>query len=48
MNYTLITSQGRIYTFYIEATALCYQQAYGGVVINNQILETETVCDTQD
>jgi type IV secretory pathway VirB9-like protein len=48
MNYTLITTKGRIYTFYIEATALCYQQAYGGVVINNQILKTETDCATQD
>ena len=43
MNYTLVTSQGRIYTFYIEATALCYQQAYGGVVFSQQILKDEYV-----
>lgn len=45
MNYTLVTPQGRIYTFYIEATALCYQQAYGGVVFSRQILEVENVKD---
>jgi hypothetical protein len=43
MNYTLVTPQGRIYTFYIEATALCYQQAYGGVVFSQQILKDEYV-----
>jgi len=43
MNYTLVTPQGRIYTFYIEATALCYQQVYGGVVFSQQILKDEYV-----
>jgi len=43
MNYTLVTPQGRIYTFYIEATALCYQRAYGGVVFSQQILKDEYV-----
>lgn len=46
MNYTLVTKQGRIYTFYIEAAALCYQQAYGGVVFSQQILEEENVEDS--
>jgi len=43
MNYTLITKVGRIYTFYILETARCYQQAYGGVVFSQQILNQETV-----
>lgn len=43
MNYTLVTPKGRVYTFYIEATALCYQQAYGGVVFSQQILKDEYV-----
>ena len=46
MNYTLVTPNGRIYTFYIEATALCYQQAYGGVVFSQQILKDEYVKDS--
>ena len=41
MQYTLITKTGKIYTFYIEAVAFCFQQAYGGVVFTQQCLETE-------
>jgi type IV secretory pathway VirB9-like protein len=43
MQYTLITNQGRIYSFYLEATALCFQQAYGGVIFSQEILNQETV-----
>jgi len=43
MKYTLITSKGKVYTFFIKAVADTYQQAYGGVVITQQILETQTV-----
>jgi hypothetical protein len=39
MNYTLITSKGRVYTFYVKALAEQFQQAYGGVVFTQQILE---------
>lgn len=39
MNYTLITKNGRVYTFYLEATAVCYQRAYGGVILTKEILE---------
>jgi len=39
MPYTLITSTGKIYTFYIKALAETYLQAYGGNLINPQILE---------
>ena len=33
MKYTLITSQGKIYTFFILAVAVQYQMAYGGTII---------------
>jgi len=42
MKFTLITSKGKVYTFFIKAVAETYQQAYGGVVITQQILEVET------
>ncbi len=38
MKYTLITSKGAVYTFYIRAVAECYQQAYGGTLVTNDIL----------
>jgi hypothetical protein len=34
MPYTLITSTGKIYTFYIKALAETYLQAYGGTIID--------------
>jgi hypothetical protein len=40
MKYTLITKTGKVYTFYIKQVADTYQQAYGGVVITQQVLET--------
>ncbi len=33
MQYTLITGNGKVYTFFIQALALTYQQAYGGVIV---------------
>ena len=42
MNYTLITSKGKVYTFFILALANQFQQASGGVVITQQILVDET------
>lgn len=47
MKYTLITSNGKVLTFFLQVVALQFQQAYGGVVITQQILETqvsEKVC----
>jgi|APGre2960657423_1045063.scaffolds.fasta_scaffold802083_1 hypothetical protein len=38
MNYTLITKTGKVYTFYILATAETYQKAYGGTLVTNEIL----------
>ena len=33
MPYTLITSKGKVYTFYIKKLAQTYQQAFGGVLM---------------
>jgi hypothetical protein len=38
MKYTLITQQGKVYTFYVQALAEQYQQAYGGVIVTDAIL----------
>lgn len=38
MNYTLITPKGRIYQFYLLATAEVWQKAYGGQLFDNDIL----------
>ena len=39
MKYTLITSNGKVLTFFVKAVAEQFQQAYGGVVITQQVLE---------
>lgn len=33
MQYTLITPTGKIYTFYLEAVAKTWQEAYGGTLV---------------
>jgi acyl-CoA thioesterase len=38
MQYTLITKQGRIYVFFLQTVAAQFQQAYGGVVVSQQLL----------
>lgn len=43
MQYTLITGKGKVYTFFIRAVAEQFQQAYGGVVFSQQILDQKTV-----
>ena len=40
MKYTLITSKGKVYTFFIQSVANTYQQAYGGVVFTQQVLDS--------
>lgn len=45
MNYTLITSKGKIYTFFIEAVARTYLQAYGGTLMSKA--EYEQCCALQ-
>jgi hypothetical protein len=38
MKYTLITKQGKVYTFYVKTLAEQYQNAYGGQLITADIL----------
>ena len=42
MKYTLITKTGKVYTFYVQALAETYQQAYGGQLITANILVDTT------
>lgn len=42
MRYTLITKTGRVYTFYVQALAETYLQAYGGQLITGDILVDKT------
>jgi hypothetical protein len=41
MQYTLITGNGKVYTFFLQSVAELYQQAYGGVVVTQQVLDTQ-------
>ena len=41
MQYTLITSKGKVYTFFLRAVAEQWQKAYGGVVFSQQELEQQ-------
>jgi hypothetical protein len=41
MKFTLITGNGKVFTFFIKAVAETYQQAYGGTIITNEILTKE-------
>jgi hypothetical protein len=43
MKYTLITTTGKVYTFYVRAVAETYQQAYGGNIVTNDILVDKVV-----
>ena len=45
MKYTLITGNGKVYTFFIKTVAEQFQQAYGGVVFTQQVLETAETID---
>ena len=38
MKYTLITTNGKVLTFYLKAVAEMYQRAYGGQLITADIL----------
>jgi len=44
--YTLITSTGRVLLFSVKACADLYQQAYGGVVFSQQVLDKTSNYDT--
>jgi hypothetical protein len=43
MKYTLITSNGKVYTFFIQALALQFQQAYGGTIVTADVFSAEIV-----
>ena len=46
MNFTLITSNGKVFTFFIKALAEQFQKAYGGKIITDNIFtqkETQNV-----
>jgi hypothetical protein len=43
MKYTLITKTGKVYTFYVQALAETYQQAYGGKIVTDDILVDNSV-----
>lgn len=40
MKFTLITPTGKLYTFFVQAVAETYQQAYGGTVISSAVFDT--------
>ena len=46
MKFTLIASNGKVYTFFIKAVAEMFQQAYGGNLITADILTKETQNET--
>ena len=48
MPYTLITPLGQVYTFYYQATALTFQQAYGGQILTLDILNEVAIMDHMD
>ena len=39
MQYTLITSKGRIMQFYLKAVAELYQQIEGGTLFDNSVVQ---------
>jgi hypothetical protein len=43
MKYTLITAKGKVYTFFVLAVAETYQQAYGGTLFDNSVVQTAEV-----
>lgn len=46
MKFTLVTSNGKVFTFFIKAVAETFQQAYGGTIITNEILTKEIQNET--
>jgi hypothetical protein len=41
MKFTLITRNGKVLTFFVKAVAETFQQAYGGNLFTNEILNTK-------
>lgn len=40
MQYTLITPKGKVYTFFLKVVAEQFQQAYGGKLFDNSVVQT--------
>ena len=38
MKFTLITGNGKVLTFFIRAVAETYQNAFGGIIVTNEVL----------
>jgi hypothetical protein len=38
MKFTLIAGNGKVLTFFIRAVAETYQNAYGGIIVTDQVL----------
>ena len=38
MKFTLIAGNGKVFTFFIRAVAETYQNAYGGIIVTDQVL----------
>ena len=38
MKFTLIAGNGKVLTFFIRAVAETYQNAYGGIIVTNDVL----------
>jgi hypothetical protein len=43
MKFTLITTNGKVLTFFVKAVAETFQQAYGGNLFTNEILNTKEI-----
>ena len=43
MKFTLITGNGKVFTFYVKAVAETFQQAYGGKIITGNILSQKEI-----
>jgi hypothetical protein len=46
MKFTLITGNGKVFTFYIKTVAETFQQAYGGTLFTDSILTKEIQNET--
>ena len=38
MKFTLIAGNGKVLTFFIRAVAETYQNAFGGIIVTNEVL----------
>lgn len=43
MKYVLITSLGKVLTFYVRDCAICYKNIYGGTLIEEIVTTPEVV-----